>query len=211
MTRSQLEQHLITNPGARFRLAGRGGPGGNVLGATVGGGGAGGDWMSMQQAAPQRGFLGNLVSNMTKPFRSLAQGVWDIGGFLADPSRPIEEVKPLPGIGLTEQERTTAYQDPILHGLKTGAGIGAFAVPGGGAFGGGLKGALASGAISGGLGGFGAAGGAEWGEALKGAGIGAGVGAATGAALYGAGELLKKVTGKGPKKVSESQTARGEY
>lgn len=59
------------------------------------------------------------------------------------------------GAGLqTEEERSRYWENPLLGGGKQAAGIAAYAVPGGGSFGGGLKGALTSGAIGGGLGGF---------------------------------------------------------
>ena len=90
--------------------------------------------------------------------------------------------------------------DPILEAAKVGAGIGAWAVPGGASLaGGGLKGALTAGAAAGGLGGMSMA--EDWGDVPGQTLKGAGLGAAFGGALYGAGKgvgALAKKYGKQP-------------
>ena len=79
-----------------------------------------------------RGFLGNLGMNITKPFRT---GV-DIIGSALGAQGPLLS---------TQSEYYDIVNDPFKAGVKSAAGIGSFAVP----VGAGVSGLARSGAISG--------------------------------------------------------------
>lgn len=140
----------------------------------------------------KRGLLENLGLGLTKPFRGLAEQVMSVGGFLVDPTKPIENRNLAL---LTDEEEQIFRENPLLAGTQYGAGIGAFAVPGGGAFGGGLKGAIASGAASGTLGGFGGANREE--DIARSTAMGGGLGALFGAGTYGIGKGVQALKNKG--------------
>lgn len=107
--------------------------------------------------------------------------------------------KAAPNITVTQAEKDRYWENPLLGGAKQAAGIASFAIPGGGAFGGGIKGAAASGLRSGALSGFGASKSQDVGDLIKDTIGGAATGAATSAALSGIGKVL----GKGKKLLSK--------
>lgn len=163
------------------------------------------DELANMPAPRKRGFIENLGLGLTKPFRGLAEQIASVGGFLVDPEKPIENQK---RIFLTDEEAQIFKNDPLLAGAQYGAGIGAWAIPGGKSFGGGFKGAVASGASSGALSGFGAANRPE--DVLASTALGGGAGGVAGGALYGIGQgvsgIKNALKGKGVIKGSTNAT-----
>lgn len=158
----------------------------------------------LQQPAPTNwaeeklglgGILGSVVSGVTSPFRrGILDPAFQIGHTLLTDPLGNSAIGEKSNIFTTEAERKGYWEDPLAGGIKQGAGIAAYAVPGGGAFGGGLKGAVTSGAISGGMTGFS---GSESGNELGGTLGGATTGGLTSGALYGVGKLGQSLFGKG--------------
>lgn len=144
------------------------------------------------------GFGGDLISTLTSPIR---QGIIDpalqIGHTILNPNQAIGSQN---SWFTTKNERDDYWDNPLLGGVKSAANIGAYAVPAGGALGGGLTGALKSAGASGALAGFGTS---EAGRELEGTLGGALTGAATGGALYGLGKAASAVN-KGVGNASKS-------
>jgi hypothetical protein len=153
----------------------------------------------------KKGLLENLALGITKPFRGMGEDILGIGRAIINPDKPVENYNP---VFLNKQEFQSRMQgDPLLEALKTGAGIGAFAIPGGGSIG---QMAL-KGAVAGGMAGFGGSEG-NLGEALKSAGKGAATGGAVGGLFGLGGRALSKI-GKpktaGVEEVAAKVTAKG--
>ena len=143
-----------------------------------------------QEQANQPGFLKSLATGITKPFRGLLGEAETLGRFLVDPSQQVEK-QAEKSVFMTDEESQALADNPLLFGLQTGAGIGAWAVPGN--LGGGLAGAGKSGLLSGGLTGFSQG---EEGNLLKSTLVGSGTGAGTSMALYKLLGALSKGKGK---------------
>ena len=149
------------------------------------------------------GFLGNLLQSITKPFRQGA-GVAEEFALTID-----DLIKMARGENVTadsradsgykygflnDEESQALAKDPLKVGLKSGAGVAAYGIPGGSqaaTVGGRIAGAAGKGAISGGLAGFGAS---EDDEELMSALKGAGLGGLIGGAMQGVGEGVQALT-----------------
>lgn len=187
LTGEAARKYLQENPNARFTDN----RSGQVYGAEAQG----------------SGFLGNLVKGITKPFRQGA-GVAEefgltikdlmdmIGGESVDPyARQNEGYK---YALLDEEESDLLARDPLQAGIKSGAGVAAYGLPGGGGgaatTAGRIGTAAARGAGAGALGGFGASEeGSEFESALKGAGLGGLIGGG----IQAGGEALKALQQSG--------------
>jgi len=145
------------------------------------------------QSQQSGGFLKNLLAGATQPFRRLAEDATSIGKFFVDPNKPIEDQS---STFLSEEERKQRWQgNPLLEALKTGAGIGAYAMPG--SMGGGVTGLMKGGAAGGALGGLGASEGGDLASVLGDVGKGALTGGALGGGLGVAGKTFGKLKGLG--------------
>ncbi len=156
------------------------------------------DLKTGQTVIGQKSKLAQLGLGLTKPFRAGAATVEELGytiGDLFDIAKgDFKKVNDRPEkyALLDEAESKTFRENPVLGGLKAGAGVASFGLPGGSALKGlrGIGQAAGRGAIAGGLGGFGYS---EEGKELGGTLGGAALGGVLGGALQGIGEGVGKL------------------
>lgn len=97
----------------------------------------------------------------------------------------------------SDEELTNIVKNPMQEAVTSAAAAGSFLVPGAGALGTGLKGAVMSGALAGGLGGLSETDDIrDLGKVVSNVGKGAAAGGVLGGVTYGAGSILKKLSGK---------------
>ncbi len=167
------------------------------------------DYLAYKQGAlpaQNRGFIGNLAAGLTQPF-----GQWGrLQSEMPDLSRAIGSAGMRMPTEYTPQYMTSEEfgawkKNPLLETVKPLAGMAAFAVPGAGAFGGGLKGAMLAGGAAGGLAGFGTA---KPGEEIKGALTGGLLGAGTGGVGFGLSKGIQKLQAAQKPLLAEEQIAK---
>lgn len=149
------------------------------------------------QPSNDNNILGNILQSITKPFRQGAGVAEEFGNTIGDIIKMArgENVDPNARTNegykyafLNEDESQQLARDPLQTGLKSAAGIGAYAVPGGGVgatVGKRIGSAALRGAGAGALAGFGAS---EQGSELESILKSAGLGGLVGGALQGVGE-----------------------